>query len=55
MCSPGPNSPIKWMKLCVETLVPEPTSPNRRKILLGLNFYGNDYGLGDGGAILGQR
>lgn len=43
------------MKACVETLVPDATSPVRQKILLGLNFYGNDYGLGDGSSIVGNQ
>ncbi|XP_013380557.1 chitinase domain-containing protein 1-like [Lingula anatina] len=53
--SPGPNSPLSWMRSCVETLVPESASPYRRKILLGLNFYGADYVPGGGGPILGQQ
>lgn len=52
---PGPNSPISWIKACVEHLVPDPLSPNRRKILLGLNFYGNDYRFGGGGPIIGSQ
>jgi len=39
---PGPNSPLSWMKECVETLCPEP-SKLRSKIMMGLNFYGFDY------------
>ncbi len=50
--SPGPNSPLLWMQLCVETLAPDAQSDNRRKILLGLNFYGNDYVPGGGGPIV---
>ena len=53
--SPGPNSPVDWMKQCVEALVPDPTSPHRRKILLGLNFYGNDYVPSGGGPIVGHQ
>ncbi|KAK2166544.1 hypothetical protein LSH36_38g08004 [Paralvinella palmiformis] len=53
--SPGPNSPIDWMKSCVETLEPDPLSPTRKKILLGLNFYGNDFVLGSGGPIIGSQ
>lgn len=52
---PGPNSPLKWMKACVETLVPDATSPYRQKILLGLNFYGNDYTLGNGNSLVGNQ
>lgn len=52
---PGPNSPLEWIKACVETLVPDPSSSNRQKILLGLNFYGNDYSQGSGGPIIGNQ
>ena len=52
---PGANSPESWMKECVETLVPDENSPNRQKILLGLNFYGNDYVQGGGGPIVGNQ
>ena len=52
---PGANSPESWMKECVETLVPDANSPNRQKILLGLNFYGNDYVQGGGGPIVGNQ
>ena len=38
---PGPNSPIDWVRKCVETL--DPQSYHRSQILLGLNFYGYDY------------
>ncbi|VDH94215.1 Hypothetical predicted protein [Mytilus galloprovincialis] len=50
---PGPNSPILWMKQCVEAIDPKAT--NRKKILLGLNFYGNEYHAGGGGPILGHQ
>ncbi|XP_041361503.1 chitinase domain-containing protein 1-like [Gigantopelta aegis] len=49
----GPNSPIMWMRNCVEILAPKPTY--RSKILLGLNFYGMKYGPGAGGPILGHE
>nr|XP_028590637.1 chitinase domain-containing protein 1 isoform X1 [Podarcis muralis]XP_028590646.1 chitinase domain-containing protein 1 isoform X1 [Podarcis muralis]XP_028590657.1 chitinase domain-containing protein 1 isoform X1 [Podarcis muralis]XP_028590668.1 chitinase domain-containing protein 1 isoform X1 [Podarcis muralis]XP_028590676.1 chitinase domain-containing protein 1 isoform X1 [Podarcis muralis] len=38
---PGPNSPLPWMRACVQMLDPE--AKWRSKILLGLNFYGMDY------------
>mgnify|MGYP001203580839 CR=1 FL=1 len=38
---PGPNSPIQWVKKCVENL--DPQRFYRSQILLGLNFYGYDY------------
>ena len=50
---PGPNAPLKWMETCVENL--DPDSLNRQKILLGLNFYGNDYSISGGGPILGTQ
>ncbi|KAL3888021.1 hypothetical protein ACJMK2_000405 [Sinanodonta woodiana] len=52
---PGPNSPLAWMKLCVETLVPNSTSPYRQKILMGLNFYGYDYIPGSGEPVVGYK
>jgi len=50
---PGPNSPIQWVRECVETLAPTPA--DRGKILLGLNFYGNDYTSQGGGPIVGRQ
>ena len=44
--NPGPNSPIQWMRKCVELL--DPKSYHRSQILLGLNFYGYNY-IGEGG------
>ena len=38
---PGPNSPIQWVRKCVENL--DPQRFYRSQILLGLNFYGYDY------------
>ncbi|XP_067835753.1 chitinase domain-containing protein 1 [Heptranchias perlo] len=51
---PGPNSPIPWIEACVQLLDPEANW--RSKILLGLNFYGMDYGTLGGSAdpIVGQ-
>ncbi|XP_062475080.1 chitinase domain-containing protein 1 isoform X5 [Pezoporus occidentalis] len=52
---PGPNSPLSWVRACVQVL--DPDSKWRNKILLGLNFYGMDYSaLGASGEpILGSR
>lgn len=50
---PGPNSPIMWMKQCVENI--DPKASHRQKILLGLNFFGNEYYAGGGGPILGHQ
>ena len=52
---PGPNSPIEWVVMCVTLLDPALSSPYRNKILLGLNFYGNDYVPGLGEPVLGNR
>ena len=40
--SPGANSPIDWVEENIVSLVPD-LSPERAKILLGLNFYGYDF------------
>ncbi|XP_075358481.1 chitinase domain-containing protein 1 isoform X4 [Mycteria americana] len=52
---PGPNSPLPWVRACVQVL--DPDSKWRNKILLGLNFYGMDYSaLGASGEpIVGSR
>ena len=47
-CRPGPNAPLPWVRDCVMALSPQP-SKLRAKILLGLNFYGNDYSPAGGG------
>ncbi|XP_076325892.1 chitinase domain-containing protein 1 [Tachypleus tridentatus] len=52
---PGPNSPVSWMKNCVEHLVPDKNSADRKKILLGLNFYGYHYTSVGGGPIVGSQ
>jgi len=50
---PGPNSPIDWVRKCVETL--DPQSYHRSQILLGLNFYGYDYTSEGGNPMLGHE
>jgi chitinase domain-containing protein 1 len=52
---PGPNSPLTWVRNCVERLVPHSDDSKRSKILLGLNFYGNDYTPMGGGPIVNQQ
>ncbi|CAH1774190.1 unnamed protein product [Owenia fusiformis] len=52
---PGPNSPLLWIQKCVEYLAPDADSPNRQKILLGLNFYGYDYASGQGEPVVGNK
>ena len=51
LLSPGATSPIDWVRECVLSLAPEP-SPQRNKILLGLNFYGYDFSTSDMEGIL---
>eukprot|EP01027_Heterolobosea_sp_BB2_P016397 GEZU01023352.1.p1 GENE.GEZU01023352.1~~GEZU01023352.1.p1 ORF type:complete len:210 (+),score=58.19 GEZU01023352.1:383-1012(+) len=61
--SPGPNSPYEWDKQCLERLLGSnkdggDAAARRKKILMGLNMYGNDYtpfSGGGGGAILGPQ
>lgn len=53
--NPGPNSPFWWMRDCVEKLVPDASSPDRSKILMGLNLYGLDYSVTGGSHILGHQ
>ncbi|GAB6028167.1 hypothetical protein CHUAL_002373 [Chamberlinius hualienensis] len=52
---PGPNSPLQWVKECVMRLEPSGDRQLRSKILVGLNFYGNEYTSTGGGAILGSQ
>jgi chitinase domain-containing protein 1 len=52
---PGPNSPLTWVRSCVEKLVPHSDDPRRSKILIGLNFYGNDYTPMGGGPIVSHQ
>lgn len=52
---PGPNSPLTWARNCVEKLVPRAGDSRRSKILLGLNFYGNDYTPMGGGPIVNHQ
>ncbi|XP_059617623.1 chitinase domain-containing protein 1 [Phlebotomus argentipes] len=55
---PGPNGPIKWVRDTIEFICPR-TLPNyaekRKKILLGLNMYGNDFTPEGGGPIVGHE
>jgi len=49
---PGPNSPMEWVRKCIDRL--DPNEFHRDKILLGLNFYGYDFTASGGGPILGR-
>lgn len=52
---PGPNAPVSWIKKCVKALVHDNKDPKRAQILMGLNFYGNNYTPEGGGAIVGSQ
>ncbi len=41
--SPGPVAPLHWIRDCILSLVPEEGSSNRKKLLVGMNFYGYDF------------
>ncbi|KAJ8923208.1 hypothetical protein NQ315_001763 [Exocentrus adspersus] len=47
---PGANAPLPWVRDCVTSLTSD--VDKRKKILTGLNFYGNDYVTNGGGPIL---
>ncbi|KAL1498160.1 hypothetical protein ABEB36_009003 [Hypothenemus hampei] len=50
---PGPNAPINWIEDSIISLTSNIT--RRPKILMGLNFYGNDYTADGGGPIVGHE
>ncbi|XP_011633115.1 chitinase domain-containing protein 1-like, partial [Pogonomyrmex barbatus] len=52
---PGPNSPLNWVKQCIELLVPQKNDLRRSQILLGINFYGYNYTPEGGKAILASE
>lgn len=52
---PGANSPLYWIKQSIEHVAPANTNDveeKRKKILMGLNMYGNDYTPDGGGPIV---
>ncbi|KAK0145115.1 Chitinase domain-containing protein 1 [Merluccius polli] len=51
--SPGPSSPLPWIKECVLQL--SPTSQWREKILIGLNMYGMHFSNQGAEPIMGWR
>ncbi|XP_043698310.1 chitinase domain-containing protein 1 [Telopea speciosissima] len=58
--NPGPNAPLKWIQSTLQLLLQNTRSdPSMaHKILLGINFYGNDFMLSEGfggGAIIGKE
>lgn len=57
---PGPNSPIDWVRDCVQRLVPvqadkEKQALHRSKLLVGFNFYGLHFHSQGGGHALGRE
>jgi spore germination protein YaaH len=57
--APGPNAPLNWVLKNILNLVP-PKSKRFQKLLVGVNFYGMDYGvqanqLASANAILGSQ
>lgn len=53
---PGANAPLYWVRNAVEYVCPNTTQnvdEKRRKILLGLNFYGMDFTPSGGRPIVG--
>ncbi|XP_027348831.1 chitinase domain-containing protein 1 isoform X1 [Abrus precatorius] len=57
--NPGPNAPLKWIQIVLQLLLGTSNRAQRLgpKILLGINFYGNDFSLSrdaGGGAIIGR-
>ncbi|CAG9839522.1 unnamed protein product [Diabrotica balteata] len=50
---PGPNSPIRWVDDCIQFLTNDENK--RKKILTGLNFYGNDYTVKGGDTIVAHQ
>ncbi|KAH9308819.1 hypothetical protein KI387_036730, partial [Taxus chinensis] len=68
---PGPNAPLDWVRACLQFLLPDSVVKQQingkmdiqttkdklaGKILMGINFYGNDYVLPKGGGpILGHQ
>lgn len=53
--NPGPNAPLKWIQFTLSVLLGSPDQRSNsltNKILLGLNFYGNDFSLSRGCFLL---
>lgn len=49
--NPGPNSPLKWIDLTLKLLLGSSNNIDSnlaRKVLLGINFYGNDFVISGG-------
>ncbi|KAL2892037.1 Chitinase domain-containing protein 1 [Bienertia sinuspersici] len=55
--NPGPNAPLTWVHSTVKALLGAGGKSLANKILIGINFYGNDYVIAEGGgsrAITGR-
>ncbi|RZC84851.1 hypothetical protein C5167_047634 [Papaver somniferum] len=57
---PGPNAPLKWITSVLQVLLSGSGGNSKdlaHKIFLGINFYGNDFAVseGGGGAIVGME
>lgn len=50
---PGPNAPLGWIEETITSITSNET--RRPKILMGLNFYGNDYYGNGGGPIVAHE
>ncbi|XP_057532477.1 uncharacterized protein LOC130810430 isoform X2 [Amaranthus tricolor] len=54
---PGPNAPLNWVHSTIELLLGTGSKNLANKIFVGLNFYGNDFVVAEGGgarAITGR-
>jgi chitinase domain-containing protein 1 len=52
----GPNAPAMWIRQCVEMLLPNTSEASlrmRKRILIGMNFYGYDFVPGNMSPIRG--
>lgn len=55
--SPGPNAPLKWVHSTIELLLGTDRKNLANKIFVGINFFGNDFVIAEGGgarAITGR-
>ncbi|CAB4006645.1 Chitinase domain-containing 1 [Paramuricea clavata] len=50
----GPNAPLQWVRDSVKALSPD-SNEQRKKVFVGLNFYGMDYSPSGGSAVVGSR
>ncbi|XP_074279684.1 uncharacterized protein LOC141604981 [Silene latifolia] len=46
---PGPNAPLLWVRSTIEFLLSSSSNNLASKVLVGINFYGNDFDLTEGG------